>query len=365
MVNFSYPASFNKDEVEAIVNLNAKFKNKLIRVKTFYGCLNPSVWPSARSPFNLPSVSPRKLKGYLTYLHKLGFVFEYTLNSPFMHGFETDPKKKNELIDFIKMIFGLGVDELSVSSLSLMDIVTRKFRDHKLNISTVANIKNSAQLAQLRDYKINMLTPSIDVNREVPNLKRLLKLSKKMGLEIKLIVNSDCLYNCAFNKDHYYFVGLFNKSRFFDRDYFKRECIRKMITDVDYILTSPCIRPEDLEFYRDLGVKSFKLNGRVRSREDNLFFLQTYMKGKFKGNFFSLWSGSDKSFWARLYYLNNRDLDGLSLYLANKFKYNGWLKEMKSRVRRRKIDPLNLASLDKTLILEACDDIRTDARNQE
>ena len=61
MVYYNIPADFDIQKIKQYDLLNKKFAYKKVAVKSFYGNLNPSQFPSARDPSMLPRSEERRV----------------------------------------------------------------------------------------------------------------------------------------------------------------------------------------------------------------------------------------------------------------------------------------------------------------
>lgn len=339
MVYLSVPARFDHRQVESAIRLNDQYRKNNIKIESFFGNLNPSEWTSARYLYNLPSVIRPQLKKYISSIHKSKLEFEYTLNSPYLarNAYFLNGKKK--ITDFIKSLVDINIDSVCVANFMLMGIIANNFPKLKLNVSTVAEIKEAHQIRQLKYFKIDTLIPSCSVNRDINSLKEIIKEARKNKIKLKLLVNNNCLYNCIYTSSHYNFIGLFNrimKAEDFKNDYFASLCFMDKIYDVTNILKSPLIRPEDIKYYKNLGVNFFKLPGRSCSEELNLENVKIYMERNFTGNFFDLWSRQQNSIWSKLFYLENKELKNSINHYLDKNQYAKEINRLAKKVRINK-----------------------------
>ena len=325
MVYYNIPADFDIQKIKQYDLLNKKFAYKKVAVKSFYGNLNPSQFPSARYPSMLPCVDFKKLNRYINALHKFNFEFSYTFNGICLGNEEHTKEGARKISDFIKLLLEIGVDSITLSNFKIIDIIKKLSPRFKICISTNLQSMSAGTIKMLEELGVKKVILSTDINKSFSMLKDIVNNAK---VDIEIILNSSCFLGCPFSYSHYSFISHSDISFNFDAKnpaYFEFKCAQNKILHPErLIMLSSFIRPEDIKlYYNTLGINFFKLVGRHKAGRDYLKNLEVFMEEHYEGNFFDIFSGLQGDTIKDMFYLNNRKLDHVleNLY-HNKIDYS-------------------------------------------
>ncbi len=211
----------------------------------------------------------------------------------------------------------LGVEAVTISNPLYIREVRRRFPNIEICASVLSDIDCVQKAVIFRKAGADAITPDVDINRNPALLKR---IKEKTGLEIKLMVNEGCLFQCAFRKFHFNYIS--HKSRKpgagknvkSEDNVFSLNCIQLSKTDPSQILKAGWIRPEDAVRYADI-TGYFKIVGRTSSRSMLLRALNAYMNESWNGDLLELMAGNLYSVaMSHLMHLDNKSLDEIGFF---------------------------------------------------
>lgn len=122
------------------------------------------------------------------------------------------------------------------------------------------------------------------INREFDTL---LRICDVFGENVQVIVNSICHQDCQFRMFHYNQISGDSVSAFNEVSgaYYPMRCGMRMYEDLSSCFKTTWVRPEDLHYYREVGVQSFKLQGRAWVLTgDPIRAVESYFKEHYDGD---------------------------------------------------------------------------------
>lgn len=258
-------------------------------VDDVYGAMDRTIIGGGRPTWSLPTVNKKQVEKYIEKTHSLGMKFTYLLNASCLNNIEYSKKSHLKIIKFLKWINDIKVDYVTVTIPYLIEIIKNDFPNLKVKVSTIAHI-NSVQKAKFFEaLGVDEITTDFMINRDFHLLKKIKETTK---CNIEVVLNDICLYQCPFRAYHYNVVGhasqTLNSLKGFYLDYCLIRCSIIRFTGLKEILKSRWIRPEDIHYYEDIGIGSFKISGRTRSMEWILNVIKAYTSRKYNGNLLDL-----------------------------------------------------------------------------
>lgn len=237
------------------------------KVHEAYGSLRTGAVGSARPAVCLPETTVEHAREHIALAHELGVQFNYVINAPCMGNMEYDPNGRRALREYLDLVEGLGVDTVTVAIPYLIEIIKHTYPRLKVKASEIANI-NSAQRAQyyVNQLGVDVLTLEITVNRDFQVLESI-RRAVASEIELELVVNAACLYQCPYHDYHSVIVGHSGQEghelRGYYVDYCMMRCIPAHLRRPAELLKARWIRPEDMVYYETLGIDRFKVSNRV------------------------------------------------------------------------------------------------------
>lgn len=294
------PCHWDKDTLKEILILK---EDKGMVVKEMYGVSPLSPIGHGRNPLVLNKIKEKEVYEFRELLKGEGIDFAYILNSPL-----TDSDIENKIDEIKKhlewILFELSPDSLIITSLKIMKLV-REISNIPITISTIARVQTIADLDKYLEVKPSKLVIQHDVNRNFGELKKLIKFAKGKNVSIEIMLTESCRRRCPLMVEHYKTVGRGGE----DID-FHRSCNFKKLSSPEEFLLANFIRPEDVVFYEELGIRHFKITGRSKNPSWLPKVVGAYLNRKFGGNLIRL-LGIDPCLNAEKWiYLSNTSLEG-------------------------------------------------------
>jgi collagenase-like PrtC family protease len=211
------------------------------------------------------------------------------------------------------------VEAITIANPLYIREVRRRFPNLEICASVLGDIDCVQKALIFRRAGANVITPHIDINRDLPLLK---KIKEATQTEIKLMVNEGCLFQCAFRKFHFNYIS--HKSRNPDSakgvraedNVFSLNCIQQSKSDPSQIFKSSWIRPEDARKYGEI-THYFKLVGRTSSKSMIIRALEAYLGESWDGDLLELMAGNLYSLaMSHLMHLDNKSLDAIGFFKA-------------------------------------------------
>lgn len=284
------------DEIAAENKVNL-LENKVVEI---YGSVKQDAALSARPDFRLPDVSREQLEHYVKYAKENGINFNYTLNS-----IQPMESKANfvEHIDEVKALIeyltNIGVYRITVANPMLLEVIDKIDKHPLIELSTIAHIDTVTQIRYyFEHYGVTKICANVNKNRNFKWLEAAAKYCNDNGIELELMANefcgvggSDYATHCIY-RDSCYICHSTNHTKedtLLLDSYPMKQCTMSRNVNPANWLKVKFIRPEDLHFYNDIGIKNFKLTGRTATTEYLVKVLHAYMTENWDGNLLGLW----------------------------------------------------------------------------
>lgn len=306
MPYFTVPCDFNGDK---IYDLLANNDNYFVPVKETYGSLKHSKYGSGRKYFELPDVSDEKFQNYLNECNKNNLIFNYVLNLSCNSNQEFTLSGQKDILAHIEKLYSAGVKRFTIAIPSLIDLVDSIFPDIEVTVSVITGVDTVDKAEYFSSKKsVKCIYVHEALNRKPELLKKIIDVCHKNETEVGTIVNSFCLLDCPFRNYHYNFGAhaTFGAS-YIIPEYYGSICGLMKMDNPKNIVSSPWIRPNDLEFYVNLGVDKFKISGReMHANNANMLkVVETYNSKKYEGNLVSLFMCFTSCIYADTFVINN------------------------------------------------------------
>jgi len=273
-------------------------------IDEIYGSLPKPILGHGRTPNSVVQITQKEALDFKKYISKRGIEFAYLLNGPAKKNI-IHSKKSDEYLDWIMNEF--RADSLTITSIELMKRVRQLNNSIKINVSTIAGIKNVTELVKYLEFGISKIIPHHDTNRNFSDLEILQKFCTKEKIEIELLATESCLRECPNRWRHYSAIANFK-----DDASFHINCNTKKINHPLNLLKANFIRPEDLKIYNNIGINRFKITGRSKPKEWITEVTQAYFAEEYSGNLVRLLGISVPNFpiiWNEIF-ISNKSLKG-------------------------------------------------------
>lgn len=319
MIYFSIPSDFKKETLNKIHEFNQNCKG--FRIDEVYGQLTVGeILSSGRIVHDLPRANINMLRNYIGLCSKYNIDFNYTLNSSCMGNLELTLEGRRQLREFVTSLTQIGITSFTVAIPTLMDYLLGLDSNIKIKASAICEI-NCLEKANFYFSKgIRRMVLDTDINK---NFNQLRMICAKYNEVVELIVNSMCIRKCPYKLFHYNHDAHCSKSddanKVQSHYYFHLCSLQKANRFYNYIRVN-WIRPEDLHYYYELGIKRFKIQGRGYASGNNILrAVQIYSKERFDGNLIDLLTNFTP-YNAFQPTIDNRSLDGyLGQFYENEY----------------------------------------------
>ena len=256
-------------------------------IKYIFGKSKADVFSGGRPMKEVHELEHRKkAEDYIKYAKTNNLEFNYLLNgTELIEEFSKETTKKiHENLDWIS---GMGVKWVTVCNPRLAKIVNDNFSNLNINISIFAHIRTIRQI----EFWQRLGAKSINLDRElVRNTKQLKLLTKNTDVDLILLANDPCLLNCPYELYH---DSSMSKNSVTGEKYYHYcsfTCMLEYISNPVEIIKSSFIRPEDINYYENIGIKNFKIVDRNRTTKFIVNAVNAYVNREYNGNLIDLMS---------------------------------------------------------------------------
>lgn len=280
-MDISFPTNWQGELVEHVLNNCPQS-----RVNEIYGKLAYDDIGGGRTSSALAFVSEKEAKRQIKMIQSKGVRFNYLLNSLCMDNLEFTRPGQIRMRKLLNWVVDAQVNSVTVANPYIALWIKKNYPSLSLSVSAMANV-NSVQKAQYwEDLGVEKITfPGPIVNR---NFRMIKVLRKALKCKIQLIANNACLLECPYYTNHSLMNShasqRWHKGRGFAFDYNLLMCrLQRFRMPVKFI-KSDWIRPEDIVFYKALGVDSIKLVDRRLPTGSLIKILRAYQDRSYRGN---------------------------------------------------------------------------------
>jgi collagenase-like PrtC family protease len=248
-----------------------------------YGKLSSDIVGGGRPFYKLPKPTKDFIYNYVSEVRSKGVNFNYLLNSSCTGNKEFTKNGHKAIIDLITWVSDIGANYITVASPYIAELVKKNVPSIKLAVSKMAFVSDASQAKIWENIGASEITINPDLNR---NFKKLELLKKATQCHLTLLVNEACLYRCPYvyyhvNSDSHASQNASTKPYIC---YSRLLCEKIFISNPQEIIKSTFIRPEDLHFYEEIGIRKFKLVGRTRPTSWITLALNAYCQRSYNGN---------------------------------------------------------------------------------
>lgn len=287
MKYFSVPADFKRETIDKYHELNQRYDDS--ELKETYGQLTfGKVLNSGRVIEAIPGVDYKELEDYVNYSSKRGIWFNYTLNPACMGNFEFSEEGVRAIKILLRNLYNMGISSLTLTMPALVELTKSMNITFEIKASAICEVMTPGKALFYKNLGAGRLVVDPDITRDFRRLKNICHV---FGSGVEIIVNNVCYRNCAYKMFHYNHEAhrVSQDESHTVTDYYFNRCAMQKAGDLKNVIRLSWIRPEDLKYYREVGISWFKLQGRQNVLEgDPVRALEAYMKEDFQGNLYDL-----------------------------------------------------------------------------
>jgi collagenase-like PrtC family protease len=297
-VNFSIPAILDKNFPIALKDefVTNSLESDINRIGNVYGSLPRNIVGHARSPGSIPDVDMDFLAEYIMQMAEMNIAFHYTINTPWSGGFERTEAGQRKIIEELSELVKIGVKAFIISNPYLIKFVRQNFS----SVGVIASTNMRSDSVPLIESLLSLGADSVVLNKKLNrDFTMLRELSLKFGDKITLLVNSTCLWECPLYDYHSLETGFISqnigndeKLELLDPDFCLDYCVDRFIDEPWNLIRSQWIIPEYIDFYHQMGIMNFKIQGRTLNTKDMTKLVRGYHERKTPGgDLFGIWPG--------------------------------------------------------------------------
>jgi collagenase-like PrtC family protease len=192
-MKYTVATNFDPEVVEEITRFN---KDNVFY--SVFGKLKKDIIGGGRSSINLPHVSIQELKDYIKLCHSRGLKFNYLLNPICLGNREFVKKEHYKILKFFDCLLNVGVDNVTINSPYLCELVKKQFPNLKITIGHFAYVSTIRQISYWEELGADEITLQHYINRNFKLLEEMLLYTKKSGIGLRIIANNFCLHDCPY-----------------------------------------------------------------------------------------------------------------------------------------------------------------------
>jgi collagenase-like PrtC family protease len=264
--------------------------NSTRKVTAVFGCRQQQIIGHGRAPDDVPVVTDEEIVRHSAAARSVGVEFLYLLNGRCDHLQVEAPKVRDQLIADIDWIVQcVRASTVVVADRRVAHLVRSRYSRETLGIrvSTIAAVMKPEDLEPWLPLDIDGVVLHHDAARDFDLLRHFAATLKAEAPEthLELLLNESCLHGCASRDAHY--ARLARASLGYIEG-FQQNCNLPKFQDPSLVLSANWIRPEDVTFYRGLGIRRFKVAGREMSGTWLDRAIRAYVAGAYHANLVDL-----------------------------------------------------------------------------
>jgi collagenase-like PrtC family protease len=300
-MKFSVATSWDEELIRSLTGLNSLGTGD--RIAEVFGSHRFTLTGTGRTALRLPEVTSEAFSNHLVSADAAGIHFNYLLNARHLGGHENDQDWWKNLRSFLQYIYDGGVSWLTIANDNLLHMVRHEFPNFRIRLSLIAGVADPDAARRYEDEGVSVLclNPFV-VNRDFELIEA---IRDAVSCELELYANVSCLDHCPWWQAHYELMGKRSRGACcadaIERaDPFLRKCSLRLLASPHAVLSSPFIRPEDVQAYDDIGIDRLKLSDRGESTAFLIATAQAYMQRKYEGDLTDIIFRSGSKFRAAL-----------------------------------------------------------------
>ncbi len=294
----SVPCQWDEESIDNI--LNFEMSNGL-KVKEMYGTISSEHIPHGRAKTVTTQVTRERALEIKRKLDENGIRFAYLINAPVSEDlFEVLGEELEWIVNDFK------ADSITVSSFEFMKFIRSRYPELSINVSTITGVKNVEDIKKYLSVRPAKIVTHHDVNRNFEDLKEMISFTKEHNIKLEIMLNESCLRRCKNRKNHYDTLG-----KECDDRTFHIGCNSIKVTHPYQLIMANYIRPEDVNYYEELGIELFKVTGRSKPIGWLEEVVKAYLNRNYEGNIMNLLAIDPKLNAEKWIYIDNKALEGM------------------------------------------------------
>lgn len=287
-MQLTVPTVFSTRFVERMDALNRAGAPLGNRVVELYGSFQSSRFSSARPSNHLPAPTREQFRRHVRDARDHGIEFNYLLNAPSYVNLEYTADGQRELDEDVRFLVDCGVTSVTVAIPFVMEMIATRFPNLELVVSAIGAVNALRGLDQFERIGARRVVLDVEVNRDFRFLERAVA---QTSLDLEVIVNPVCVYQCHFKQSHYCTTGHGSQKSLdgsglghIHNQYYVHRCYLQRLQNEDEYIKGPWVRPEDVRHWKELGIRRYKIAARGSSAERIETIVHAYLQESFDGN---------------------------------------------------------------------------------
>ncbi|HLC90471.1 MAG TPA: hypothetical protein VJI15_01765 [Candidatus Nanoarchaeia archaeon] len=261
---------------------------------------------ASRDPFRVGNVSLEGIQKHFAAAREAGIKVNYLFNS-----YLAPQDRARASKDIAAVIEKVQPDIVTVAHDSFLELLRGNHPDIPVCISIVRGVRDAEEIKRLAGkYTIKRIIPHQSTVRNWDQLPRIIAAAREAGVEIELLANEMCQYECPIMRDHYRTLSRASQQGKKPSDRHEKFCNQARAENPLDFINATWIRPEDVALYEEMGVRMLKLAGRDKPTTYLTKVARAFLERGYDGNVMDLFS---TTWWPEQKppYVDNRQLDGL------------------------------------------------------
>lgn len=236
------------------------------RLKQFYPAYLYGSLPreaTLRNSLNLPEVAEDTIVAQVEAARANGAGFIYVMNATTGPNAELSEEGRYDFLQRCEWLSNIGASGVVLANPFLIELVRHWYPNLEVHVSVLAEV-NSVNIAKYYDdLGVTLIHLSPDVNRMIPTLR---EIRKAVRCKLSVLVNEGCVFECPLRRYH---ADMMSNSKAsidggYHTDYCYYSCSQWKGARTEEYLRTPWIRPQDVDYYLDLGIDIIKIAGREK-----------------------------------------------------------------------------------------------------
>ena len=249
-------------------------------IDSFYGNFKIGNYGGGRALKKDYLFSKNEIRAIIHKLESKNIIFNYVINNGNLLNREFTKDYLSEYNKFINLLINQGIKLITLSNPFLIEYTKNNFPNIQISGSANLKIRSYEEVEYILDIGCDELTLHYDILKNFSELK---KIKNAFDIKIKLIANDLYIKDCPWQKGHTRMQSAHGRNNGFDTPYFsyyRNKCVNIRNFYPDEIYKAMWIMPQNIQKYKEIGFKHFKLLDRLASTEWNLRVLKTYIEMK-------------------------------------------------------------------------------------
>lgn len=216
-----------------------------------------------RNSLNLPEVTEDIVVDQVEDAANKGIGFMYVMNATNGPNSELSEEGRYNILQRCEWLSNIGAKGVVLSNPFVMELIRHWYPDLEIHVSVLAEVKSVNFARYYDDFGVTLIHLAPDVNRMIPTLK---EIRKTVSCKLSVLVNEGCVFECPLRGYH---ANVMSNSQIsieggYHTDYCYYSCSQWRGAKTEEFLRAPWIRPQDVDFYLDMGIDIVKIAGREK-----------------------------------------------------------------------------------------------------